>query len=600
MYEVNSYYQKGYKIIEKRETIYKNNNTIILNIESEVKECKCPKCGILCKTSYIGRYERCIEDVPYNFQSIWLHIHAHKFECINPNCTKKYFDEILPFARKNKVKTDNFIKFILTLSMFMSSSSTSLILSLLGTNVSADVIDNLIKKIEIKDDINIEKIGVDDVSHRKGQTYLTAIYDLNDHHLIALLDGRDAQNFKEWLKEHPKIKVVARDRASAYAVAINEVLPNCIQVADRFHLFDNLIKNLKDIFYEKVPEKIFIKNGEILDTTPKKVVKEIANIDENRIQYFNYNNSIPVDENGNEIKYDNKKRDFDSKQYIENAKSRLKKKNLIIKVRNDVKVKSSNEYDEIAKSNGICLRTLQKYINMNEYDVENYDKLREYKKGKTKMDNYMNIIYKMLKDNIPQEYIFVYIKSKGYDGSDRYLLDYINLVAKNNGFNYKNRSTFVEEVYPSDVTVITRYELLKYLLTLDEKKDKNLDIDRNIKLIFHKYPIAKEIQTLFKDFHYIMFSSDPSNLDLFLGIYNDFIPSFCNGIKKDIAPVKNAISYEINSGFVEGNNNKFKLIKRIVYGKMNLVNLFKKCYLGFMSTLDNFDISLIVENVLQS
>lgn len=600
MYEVNSYYQKGYKIIEKRETIYKNNNTIILNIESEVKECKCPKCGMLCKTSYIGRYERCIEDVPYNFQSIWLHIHVHKFECINPNCTKKYFDEILPFARKNKVKTDNFIQFILTLSMFMSSSSTSLILSLLGTNVSADVIDNLIKKIEIKDDINIEAIGVDDVSHRKGQTYLTAIYDLNDHHLIALLDGRDAQNFKEWLKEHPKIKVVARDRASAYAVSINEVLPNCIQVADRFHLFDNLIKNLKDIFYEKVPEKIFIKNGEILDTTPKKVVKEIANIDENRIQYFNYNNSIPVDENGNEIKYDNKKRDFDSKQYIENAKSRLKKKNLIIKVRNDVKVKSSNEYDEIAKSNGICLRTLQKYINMNEYDVENYDKLREYKKGKTKMDNYMNIIYKMLKDNIPQEYIFVYVKSKGYDGSDRYLLDYINLVAKNNGFSYKNRSTFVEEVYPSDVTVITRYELLKYLLTLDEKKDKNLDIDRNIKLIFHKYPIAKEIQTLFKDFHYIMFSSDPSNLDLFLEIYNDLIPSFCNGIKKDIAPVKNAISYEINSGFVEGNNNKFKLIKRIVYGKMNLVNLFKKCYLGFMSTLDNFDISLIVENVLQS
>lgn len=287
MYEVNSYYQKDYKIIEKRETIYKNNNTIILNIESEVKECKCPSCGMLCKTSYIGRYERCIEDVPYNFRSIWLHIHAHKFECINPNCTKKYFDEILPFARKHKVKTDNFIQFILTLSMFMSSSSTSLILSLLGTNVSADVIDNLIKRIEIKDDINIEAIGVDDVSHRKGQTYLTAIYDLNDHHLIALLDGRDAQNFKEWLKEHPKIKVVARDRASAYATAINEVLPNCIQVADRFHLFDNLIKNLKDIFYEKVPEKIFIKNGEILDTTPKKVVKEIANIDENRIQYFN-------------------------------------------------------------------------------------------------------------------------------------------------------------------------------------------------------------------------------------------------------------------------------------------------------------------------
>ena len=156
MYEVNSYYQNDHKRVSKRETIYKNNNAIVLNIESEVKECRCPKCGTLCKTSYIGRYERCIEDVPYNFQSIWLHVHAHKFECMNPNCEKKYFDEVLPFARKNKVKTDNFIQFILTLSIFMSASATSLILSLLGTSVSADIIDSIISKIAIKDNVNVE------------------------------------------------------------------------------------------------------------------------------------------------------------------------------------------------------------------------------------------------------------------------------------------------------------------------------------------------------------------------------------------------------------------------------------------------------------
>ena len=58
---------------------------------------------------------------------------------------------------------------------------------------------------------------------------------------------------------------------------------------------------------------------------------------------------------------------------------------------------------------------------------------------------------------------------------------------------------------------------------------------------------------------------------------NSKISSLCNGLKKDIAAVKNAISSPISSGFVEGNNNKFKLIKRIVYGKMKLVNLFRKC-----------------------
>ena len=58
MYEVNSYYQKDYKIVEKTETIYKNNNTLVLNIESKVKECKCPECGEICQTGYTGRDEK--------------------------------------------------------------------------------------------------------------------------------------------------------------------------------------------------------------------------------------------------------------------------------------------------------------------------------------------------------------------------------------------------------------------------------------------------------------------------------------------------------------------------------------------------------------
>ena len=56
------------------------------------------------------------------------------------------------------------------------------------------------------------------------------------------------------------------------------------------------------------------------------------------------------------------------------------------------------------------------------------------------------------------------------------------------------------------------------------------------------------------------------------------ISGFIKSIKKDIAPIKAAISFSESSGFVEGNNNKFKLIKRILYGRCNLVNLFKKCF----------------------
>ena len=94
---------------------------------------------------------------------------------------------------------------------------------------------------------------------------------------------------------------------------------------------------------------------------------------------------------------------------------------------------------------------------------------------------------------------------------------------------------------------------------------------------------------------------DPNKLDEFISKYeskkdetddnNNYespIPSFINGLKKDILPAKNAISFLESSGFVEANNNKFKLIKRIVYGRTNLVNLFNKFYLCFSFKRVNF------------
>ena len=599
MYELNSNYYEKYKIINKRETIFKKQNALILEIKSELSECNCPECGEICK-EYNVTYYRDIEDVPYNFMSIWLHIHVHKFKCNNPNCSKKYFDEVLPFARKHKVKTDNYIRFILSLSIFMSSTATSLILSLLGSTVSADAIDLIIHNIEIKDDKNIEEIGVDDVSNRKGQTYLTAIYDLKDHHLIALLDGRNAEEFEKWLKDHPKIKTIARDRASAYAVAINKVLPKCTQVADRFHLFKNLAEYLKDIFYKQVPDKIFIKDDQIIDKEVKKIPSEIANIDFKKIEEMKYDNTKPLDENGNIIEFDNRKRDFDSKQYVEQGERRLQKKIMIKKLRERLKNSTCHDTKVIAKEFNISTPSLRKYEKMTENEVENIDKIRIYKKSKSLMDDSSNMIYKMLKDAIPQEYIFAYVKQKGCKASDRYILDYINLIAKNNNFPYKERRNYIKLEYPKDVTIITRYELLKYLLTLDDSKKKNKDIENNIEIIVKKYPIVNDVQMIFKDFHDTIFSNDEEMINMFIEVYKNKINTFCNGLEKDIAAIKNAISSEISSGFVEGNNNKFKLIKRILYGKSKLVNLFKKCYLNFAVTLDDFDISLLIEDILNT
>lgn len=169
----------------------------------------------------------------------------------------------------------------------------------------------------------MEEVGIDDVAIRKGQTYATAIYDLKDHHLIALLDGRDGEPLKNWLEHHKKIRLVARDRASAYAAAISAVLPDCVQVADRFHLLQNLLEHLKDIFKEDLPTKIFIRDGNVLDQEPEKI-PQIKKPDDEFIDSLHYDNTPPRNPNGTEMAYDNKKHDLSSEQYRAHAQSRKK------------------------------------------------------------------------------------------------------------------------------------------------------------------------------------------------------------------------------------------------------------------------------------
>jgi hypothetical protein len=141
--------------------------------------------------------------------------------------------------------------------------------------------------------------------------------------MIALLEGRDGASFKEWLKNHKKVHLVARDRASAYASAITEVLPECIQVADRFHLMQNLLDRMKDIFKDEVPSTIFIKDRTVLDKPPEKEIREHI-FDEKLLSSLSYDNSPPVDENGNAVVFKSKKRDLNSKQYKKQAESRKK------------------------------------------------------------------------------------------------------------------------------------------------------------------------------------------------------------------------------------------------------------------------------------
>jgi len=52
--------------------------------------------------------------------------------------------------------------------------------------------------------------------------------------------------------------------AFSYAKAINDVLPNAIQVADRFHLYRNLPQAVKDAIGRVLPEKVEVTDANFI------------------------------------------------------------------------------------------------------------------------------------------------------------------------------------------------------------------------------------------------------------------------------------------------------------------------------------------------
>ncbi len=64
--------------------------------------------------------------------------------------------------------------------------------------------------------------------------------DLERHRPIDLLPERSSTSFADWLRKHPGIKVISRDRGDEYKRGATEGAPQAIQVADRFHLLRNL------------------------------------------------------------------------------------------------------------------------------------------------------------------------------------------------------------------------------------------------------------------------------------------------------------------------------------------------------------------------
>jgi len=117
----------------------------------------------------------------------------------------------------------------------------------LGMPVSDDTILRHLKRqvARLRAKTTVRVAGIDDWSWRKGRTYGTIIVDLERREVVDLLQDRTATGTAGWLGEHPEVEIVSRDRCGLYAQGAREGAPQARQVADRFHLLQNLRETIE-------------------------------------------------------------------------------------------------------------------------------------------------------------------------------------------------------------------------------------------------------------------------------------------------------------------------------------------------------------------
>jgi transposase len=519
------------------------DTVLALHIVATAKSSPCPLCAhaAIRVRSY---YTRLVADVPCGGRQVQLILHVRKFRCETADCPRQVFTERLaPFLEPWARMTTRLSKTIEAIGLATCGELGERFAPHLGIQTSPTTILRRTMALPTSPPEHVSQLGIDDWSFRRGRKFGTILVDLATHKVIELLPDRTTETAAAWMQAHPEIEIVSRDRGGDYAAAARKGAPQAQQVADRFHLAQNLTDRIEVVLSRCCPEIRKVFRGR--DPSSSLEDQSEGNKKESTQESDDWS-LAPGPLAGNAHLAHQVERADRLQQLTELCAQGVTQK-------------------EIAHRLGIGERTVRYWLTRG----IPYGTPESRGKRRKDFDPYASYVEKRFRQGCHNgQELWHEITAQGYKGSCRTVYRFLESL-RENASSIEGKAQRSQSVPESRVQHFSAQKAVWLFVRdpcdLDEKEQEELTAIRQAS------PTAKTLYGLAQEFMYMIRHLKGERLDDWLScVKASQIPELqplAKSIKQDKAAVLAGLTLSHSNGVVEGKVNKLKLIKRMMFGR---------------------------------